>query len=98
MMTQNKEPSLAEIAGYKPAFPSTRWERVGDVTKGFSLDGMTMRQYYAAHCPFTLDQAMATLREEIKGTNKTFTGEDMVACLVKYRFIYADLMIAEDLK
>lgn len=72
-----------------PAFPSHG--SMGEVV----CEGMTLRQYYMAHAPFTLDDARY-VAEAVGGKN--VTGEGLIKIIVNMRVDYADAMLVERAK
>lgn len=70
-----------------PAFP----EQQGTDAHGekYSIgEGMTLLDYFAAHCPITWDQAQ----------DYNMSDEDALAFFCKVRFEYAEKMLAERAK
>ena len=84
-MTQNKKPSLAEIAGSRPAFPALMpTSIVSD-----RVVGMTMRQYYAA----------AVLNGVISGYSSGHQGCPLIIeNVAKKAFEIADAMIKAEIQ
>lgn len=74
-----------------PAFPVER--RAPQLSTDF--DGMTLRQYYMAHAPITLNDAR-TVAYDVGALSPT--GDQLIALLVDMRAAYADAMIAENAK
>lgn len=54
--------------------------------------GMSLRDYFAAHAPITLDDA----RDVMESTGRTsFTWEELIDTLAQMRVKYADTMLKE---
>lgn len=71
-----------------PAFPQDN-----DAT---GSAGMTLRDYFAAHAPFTMQDASRVWAEHGEGTKPT--GRELMSALAGMRIAYADAMIAERAK
>ena len=80
-----------------PAFPGERVVyRAGYATKETEpVAGMTLRDYYKAHAPITVSDAITAI--ESTG-EKTYTGIDIMNMLCDMRGFYADEMIKERAK
>jgi hypothetical protein len=83
-----------------PAFPSKASgpgvaQALGMGVPVSDCHGMTLRQYYMAHAPFTLDDARY-VAEAVGGKN--VTGEGLIKIIVNMRADYADAMLAERVK
>lgn len=79
-----------------PAFPITAQQDPNGGMLTWNSDGITVRDYFAAHAPFTLEDA----RNYWKRTATDYGGHwpDMsvlLAVLAKLRGEYADTMLAE---
>ena len=68
---------------------------MGDILHGY--EGMTMRQYYAAHAPVTLDDALLFARHACLsvGMLDDVSRGGVFRALAILRLEYADMMIAE---
>lgn len=71
-----------------PAFPLP----LGNAQIDKSVQGMTLRQYYAAHAPITLVDAQNAIK--LEGGNIHLTGGQVLKFLALMRWRYADDMIA----
>lgn len=67
-----------------PAFPSHG--TMGEVT----CEGMTLREYFAAHAPITMSEAELAIKA-IGEVN--YTGEQIMKMLCTLRWLYADTML-----
>lgn len=73
-----------------PAFPT---EPVyGPDYKPDRCNGMSLRQYYAAHAPITIAEAAIAFQ----GPDAEASYERIIGVLAKMRFAYADAMIKAD--
>lgn len=78
-----------------PAFPLADSNAEYMNTSRQECNGMTLRHYYMAHAPFTLNDAR-TAAYAIGGPSPS--GEQLIELLAQMRAAYADAMIAEGLK
>lgn len=69
-----------------PAFPTDTEQQIGSGTWHF--EGMTLREYFAAHCPITWTEA-----QEYNCSNT-----DEMIFFTSIRYEYADAMISERAK
>ena len=78
-----------------PAFPVNEVLcHNGDIVT-YAEPGMTMRDYFATHAPFTMSDAIAAI--EHTGSAR-FTGAEVMEMLADMRGAYADAMLAERAK
>jgi hypothetical protein len=77
---------MIERATGGPAFPTDTERQVGPST--FHFEGMTLRDYLAAHCPITWTEAQKYNED----------GDEEMKFFVEMRSEYADKMIAERAK
>jgi len=78
-MTDHDKPTLEDIAG-SPAFPNL--DQDGD-----GHGGMTLLQYYAAHAPITMADAVQAL------PGRCLTTAEKIEMLAKLRLSYARAMV-----
>jgi len=83
-----------------PAFPFGQTsEHNGQLVNGWGSEGMTLRDYYKAHAPFTASCANASLNlGNPFAEKKSFPMEMIIKELVRLRSEYADAMLLERAK
>lgn len=77
-----------------PAFPRP-FSKEGNFTDSKiyrGQDGMSLRDYYAAHAPITLQDAIWAM-QQVGETVKT--GEELITFFAQLRLAYADAMLKE---
>ncbi len=60
--------------------------------------GMTLRDYFAAHAPFTMTDVIESFISNSKENQKGPTGREIIDFMVALRFSYADAILAERAK
>lgn len=80
--------SVGEKSPAAFAFPQS--ERLGDIAR--SSGGMTLRQYFAAHAPFTLADARIAYCASTNDYNSP-TPDELMDALAIMRWCYADSML-----
>lgn len=71
-----------------PAFPTESEGQTGNTT--WRHEGMTLRDYFAAHAPVGFDETRFVAR---MAGETGITGELLLATLVELRYAYADAML-----
>lgn len=77
-----------------PAFPvQPAWDDDGEIIM-YASDGMSLRDYLAAHAPHPPSEWYQSQREA-QTTQGNPWNFDPISALIRWRWHYADLMIAE---
>lgn len=77
-----------------PAFPEASFNRIGDVSHGTTYSGMTLRDYFAAHAPISLELFLNGLSREQQDKGMAY----ILQMFAIARGQYADAMLAERAK
>lgn len=87
MSEQTEEPRPIDDGG--PAFPKTKYVRVGSAEAAETEDGMSLRQWYAGHAPAPTEQWVK---------DSLGDGRCWIDGITDWNYFYADAMIAEGKK
>ena len=74
----------------QPAFPQHSWQRIDKVEEGRCEPGMTIRDYFAAHCPVTFSDFRSNYPD---GGHLNIA--DHLSLYADFRWQYADAMLKD---
>ena len=78
-----------------PAFPVACPEMVIDGQSVTETQGMTLRDYFATHSPYSVDNAKDVINLRVTDKTKLLTVQDISNVLAEINYDYADTMIKE---